>query len=229
MTEPHTLKSFDVALDDLMNGLNAMGGRVCSMVNRAGQAAIDFDTDLASEIIRDDLAVDRDFEALRARCLETLTRFHPVARDLRQVMAVEHAAGNVERIGDHAKSIAKRVISMSEDPSASESVTPLFATLHKAALEACEDALDAFARRDSHFADQIIKNDRRVDTLHDDLFHEVIASVRAGKKALPGIQLLFVAKSMERIGDHATNIAEEAAFMARGDQPSATRSTDDKA
>ncbi len=74
-------------------------------------------------------------------------RHHPMARDLRQVIAVEHAAGEVERIGDHAKGIAKRLVSMSRNESPTDKAAPLLASLHKAALSACDDALDAFTRR----------------------------------------------------------------------------------
>lgn len=224
MTEPHTLRSFDEALGQLSGGLVAMGEQVCAMINLAGKVMLDNDTVSAAQLVEQDLAIDRQFESLRGKCLDTLTRFQPMARDLRQVMAVEHAVGDLERAADHAKNIAKRVIS---SPSAALSGhrAEMFGKLVAAALGATEDALDAFARRDSDLASRVIGGDRAVDALHDDLFHAVIADLAGSHGTVQDIQLLFAAKRLERIGDHATNIAEEAMFMTRGDQPGAARKT----
>ncbi len=222
MSEPHTLRSFDEALEKLAAGLVVMGEGVCGMIHAGGTAMQAQDVEAAALVVEQDLAVDRQFEDIRTRCLDTLLRFHPVARDLRQVMAVEHAVGDLERAADHAKSIAKRVIS-SPSHALSGARADLFARLVSAALGAMEDALDAFARRDADLALRVIRGDRALDVLHDDLFHTVIAGLKSRQRAVQDVQLLFAAKSLERIGDHATNIAEEAMFMTLGDQPSATR------
>lgn len=222
MSEPHTLRSFDDALEGLSAGLVRMGDQVCEMINRAGEVMLEKDIEAAARLVEQDLAIDRQFEDMRAKCLDTLTRFHPVAGDLRQVMAVEHAVGDLERAADHAKSIAKRVIS-GPGMALSGPRADTFGKLVAAALGATEDALDAFARRDADLALRVIRGDRNVDALHDDLFHSVIAGLKRSHRTVQDIQLLFAAKSLERIGDHATNIAEEAMFMTRGDIPGATR------
>lgn len=222
MNEPHTLRTFDQALEALSGGLVGMGEEVCEMIDRAGKVMLDRDLAVAARLVEQDLEIDRQFGDVRARCLDTLTRFHPVARDLRQVMAVEHAVGDLERVADHAKGIAKRVIS-GQGAALSGPRAEMFGKLVAASLGALEDALDAFARQDPDMAERVIRGDRAVDALHDDLFHSVIADLRANEGAEQDVQLLFAAKSLERIGDHATNIAEEAMFMTRGDQPGATR------
>lgn len=222
MSNSHTLRSFDEALDRLSSVMVTMGEQVCAMIDRAGTVMITQDTDAAARLVEQDFLIDRQFEDVRAQCLDTLTRFHPVARDLRQVMAVEHAVGDLERAADHAKGIAKRVIS-SPGPKLAGPRSDMFAKLVTASLGATEDALDAFARRDADLAMRVVRGDRAVDALHDDLFHSVIAGLKGSHRTVQDIQLLFAAKSLERIGDHATNIAEEAMFMTRGDIPGATR------
>lgn len=219
----HTLKSFDVALSSLMNATMRMAERVQVMVNEAGKALVAHDVDLARHVVESDLSVDRDYEALRAQCLEILTRFHPVAGDLRQVIAIEHSAGDLERAADHAKSIAKRAISGFDGAMTAES-SALFTRLHAAVIGAIEDANDALSRRDPDLAQRVIRADRQIDELHDDLFHLVMAGPKRSATRMPSdVHLLFAAKSLERIGDHATNIAEEAMFMSKGAAPSATR------
>lgn len=219
----HTLKSFDVALSALMDSTVRMAEQVQVMVAEAGRALLGHDVDLARHVVESDLLVDRDYEAIRAQCLEILTRFHPIAGDLRQVIAIEHSAGDLERAADHAKSIAKRAIS-GFDGAMTEQASALFTRLHSAVMGAIEDANDALVRGDPDLAQRVIRGDRQIDEIHDDLFHLVMAAPKRSAARLPfDVHLLFAAKSLERIGDHATNVAEEAMFMSKGAAPSATR------
>ena len=219
----HTLRSIDVTLDALVASTIAMAEHVQEMVAEAGKALLTRDVDLARRVVEHDQTVDQEFDTIRAQCLEALTRYHLVASDLRQVMAIEHSAGDLERAADHAKSIAKRVIS-AFDAAISEQAAVLFTRLHVAVLGALEDANDALVRGDTDLATRVVRGDRQIDVLHDDLFHLVIAGMRRPATRVPSdVSLLFAAKSLERIGDHATNVAEEAMFMKKGDAPSATR------
>lgn len=219
----HTLKSFDVALDALMASTVRMSEQVQVMVTEAGKALLTHDVDLARRVVENDLSVDREYESVRAQCLDILTRFHPVAGDLRQVIAIEHSAGDLERAADHAKSIAKRAIS-GFDGAMTEQASALFTRLHAAVVGAIEDANDALVRRDPDLAQRVIRGDRQIDEIHDDLFHLVMAAPKRSAARMPSdVHLLFAAKSLERIGDHATNVAEEAMFMSKGAAPSATR------
>lgn len=219
----HTLKAIDLALNSLVASTIGMGERVQEMVAEAGKALLARDVELARRVVEQDHTVDQEFEAIRAACIQALTRYHLVATDLRQVIAIEHSAGDLERAADHAKSIAKRVIS-GYDAEMSEQATVLFSRLHTAVLGALEDANDALMRGDADLARRVVRGDRQIDVFHDDLFHLVIAGMkRPGTRTPSDINLLFAAKSLERIGDHATNIAEEAMFMKKGEAPSATR------
>ncbi|ULB12488.1 phosphate signaling complex protein PhoU (plasmid) [Cereibacter azotoformans] len=223
MQTPHLLRSFDAALDALLVASSGMAGSVAAMIADAGRAILDHDTALARRVVQQDLDVDRKFEDVRAQCLDVLTRFHPMAGDLRQVMAIEHAAGDLERAADHAKSIAKRVISGLEQGLSPEAAQ-LFARLHAAVVGALGDAVEAFATRDTTLASRVIRGDRKIDAIHDDLFHLVLGGAgQPGRAMVADVHLLFAAKSLERIGDHATNIAEEAMFMSKGEIPPATR------
>ncbi|WP_103174510.1 phosphate signaling complex protein PhoU [Paracoccus sp. SY] len=219
----HTLKSFDQALDGLLAATVRMAEKVHMMVSDAGRAILSGDSELARQVVEHDLAVDRDFEAIRAQCLAILARFHPVARDLRQVMAMEHSSGDLERAADHAKGMAKRVIAgLGAD--ISDEARGQFSRLHKAVVGAIEDATDALVRRDPELAQKVVRDDRQIDAIHDDLFHLVVAAAKRPSAGVSAdVHLLFAAKSLERIGDHATNVAEEAMFMSEGAAPSATR------
>jgi phosphate transport system protein len=222
--DPHTLRSFDDALNALTAGFVAMGEHTCEMLNEAGRAMLDGDPAIARAVVEADMEVDRQFEALRSQALEVITRFTPVASDLRRVIAVEHAVGDLERIADHAKNSAKRVISnpvAALDPKGQ----PIFSRFHAQVLGAVEDVVDAFGRVDVDLARTIIRGDRAIDEMHDDFFNAVVADLRTGTsdRALTNVHLLFVAKNLERVGDHATNIAEEILFMARGEPAPATR------
>ncbi len=224
MKDEHILRSFDDALRNLSTTVREMGNQVLQMVEVAGRRFCERDARHADEVVRADLAVDRLQEEANAAVLELLSRYTPVAGDLRRVLAMEHVAANLERAGDHAKNIAKRTIASSGAP-VSDNATELLARLHRVVVDALGDALRALEERDPSLADHVRRNDDQVDRIYDDLFHTVIADLRSTEdQALGGVQALFVGKSLERIGDHATNIAEEVRFLAKGVSPSATRS-----
>ncbi len=136
---------------------------------------------------------------------------------------MEHMAANFERVADHAKSIAKRSIGGSA-PLESEGGAELLNQLHEAVVRTLRDVVHALEHRDVPLADKVRRNDGQMDRIYDDLFHMILADLQVSQgTAVNEVQALFVGKSLERIGDHATNIAEEIRFMAKGDQPSATR------
>lgn len=219
MEKRHTLQAFEQALSDLSAAVLIMTEHVQAMVASAAHVLLDNDLVRAGEVVENDLVVDRELETIRARCLDILVRYQPVAGDLRQVIAIEHSAGNLERAADHAKNIAKRAIA-DRNSRISADAAELFRQLHAAVLGALEDANDALVRRDVDLAHKVVRGDSRIDVLHDDLFHLVLAGSRRDTSKLKSdIHLLFAAKSLERIGDHATNIAEEVIFMSRREAP----------
>lgn len=223
MTEKHTLRSFDDALENLSLQVLTLGQRVVQMVDTAGKVFRERDVEGAKGLVREDLQIDRQHDAINVAVVDVLSRFQPVARDLREVLAMEHVTANLERIADHAKAIAKRSIESSV-PLASGGVAELLDQLHEAVVRSLRDVMRALADRDVVLAERVRRHDGQMDQLYDDLFHTIIADLQVSHGTVVSeVQALFVGKSLERIGDHATNIAEEIRFMAKGDLPSATR------
>jgi phosphate transport system protein len=222
--DAHIRHAFDDALKGLVKLTGEMGGHVSQMIRRAGPAFIERDARAANEIIQADAAVDREKEAVMAATIEALARNAPVASDLRVILASEHVAVNLERAADHAKNIAKRTLSLPATAALDPAMRDLMTRLHRSVCSMFDDALRAFERTDTALAADVLRRDSEPDALHDDLFHAAVAKLQTGgASATIDVHTLFVAKSLERIGDHATNIAEEVRFLARGDIPPATR------
>lgn len=227
MPETHTLRSFDAALQGIDRDFGRMGESVQEMTQNAVTAIVRQDRRLALSVVENDLDVDRMFEALRADCFDAIVRFQPLARDLRQVMSVEHAAGDLERIGDHAKNLAKSVIASTggTDPDAEAQLGALAGLV----IDGLRDALNAMARRDTDLAARVIAGDRKIDALHASVFDKAMVAMAGGKtSAARWVPVMFACKSLERIGDHATNIAEEVLFLTRGMPAGATRGEVDR-
>ncbi|MEX0582102.1 MAG: PhoU domain-containing protein, partial [Sneathiella sp.] len=133
MTEKHTLRSFDDALENLSLQVRTMGQQVTKMVETTGKVFRERNIEGAKELVREDLQIDQQHDAINTAVVDVLSLFHPVARDLREVLATEHVAANLERIADHAKAIAKRSISGSA-PIATGGVAELLDQLHAAVM-----------------------------------------------------------------------------------------------
>ena len=223
-TDSHILHAFDDALRGLIGKTTDMGNHVVGMIQRSGPAFLNRDAAAANAIIQSDLMVDREKEAVMAATVEALARHAPVASDLRLILAAEHIAGNLERAADHAKNIAKRTLSLSGAGAVDPAMRDLMMRLHGAVSQMLADALHAFEKTNMQLAADVLRRDTEPDALYDDLFHAAIAKLQTGRsEAAIDVHTLFVGKSLERIGDHATNIAEEVRFLTRGDIPPATR------
>lgn len=226
-SDPHLLKTFDASLEGLMTAFKRMGALTAENCRVATRAYLAADDALALEAVNRDLDIDEAFEQLRADCFDVLLKYQPVARDLRLVMGIEHAVGNLERAGDHAKNIAKRVISTpglgvaKSDAGAVESLSDIVA-------QALELSVTALVVRSAVDAKRVIASDARIDAHTDAIFDAAMVALKKyPQDAHTHVQRLFVAKGLERIGDHATNIAEEVLFMTRGVPPGATRTGQD--
>jgi phosphate transport system protein len=221
---PHTLTAFEEALARLIKRAAQMGDSVLKMVDASALVFLEHNAARAKELIQADLNVDAQKDALMAQAIDVLVRHQPVASDLRLVLAVEHLAGDLERCADHAKNIAKRALSVTTGGKLDPTIDNLIRSLHQAVTSMLDDALKAFTARDPNLAAELTQRDSIPDAIYDDLFHAVIARLQTNPgEAATDVQVLFVGKSLERIGDHATNIADEVRFLARGDVPSATR------
>jgi phosphate transport system protein len=222
--DQHTLRVFGEMLDDLNGQARRMGDHVIRMVEGCIPLFLNHDVVAAKALIQADLQADKQKEAIIARTLEVLALHQPVASDLRLVLAVEHVASDLERAADHAKNIAKRTLTLPGGKPVDPALRDLVTSLHGSVQKMLVDAMRAFNAGDASLAEEVRRNDQVPDAVYDDLFHAAIARIQADSSDVAvDIQTLFVGKSLERIGDHATNIAEEASFRSRGDLPSATR------
>jgi len=212
----HTSREFDRELRNLRDKLLAMGGRAEEQIGRAVQALIKRDEKLAEQVVADDEAIDQAEIGIDELAFLILARRQPVASDLRFVMLAVKVVTDLERIGDLAVNIAKRVRDLSRFPaSPMQDRIELLATR---VLGALQMALDAFVHADAERAEKVIEGDRDIDALNMHVIADVISGgeaedVNAVARALA---LSSVSRYLERIGDHSTNIAEMVIYFVRG-------------
>ena len=211
----HTTKVFDSDLQELARSIAEMGGLAERQITEAIEALTTRDSGRAQRIITADATIDMMQRNIEERAVETIARRQPVADDLRQVIGILRIANEIERIGDLAKNIGKRVIALNgEDmPRTSMSGVNHMATLMLAQLG---DVLDSFARRDVAKAVEVWMRDQDIDRLCTSLSQELLAYMMEKSVAISfGAHLMFCAKNLERM-DHATNIAEAVHYMVKG-------------
>jgi phosphate transport system protein len=215
MPSEHILKSYDEELTKLQNTIIAMGGMAEVQVASAIQAVIKRDSELAAEVVEGDVGVDereRDVEALVIRLLALR---QPMARDLREIISALKIGSDLERICDYAANIAKRSIALNQTPV----VKPVFALprMGRLAQVQIKNVLDSYVHRDADKAMQVWLGDEEIDELYTSLFRELLTYMMEDPRSITaGTHLLFMAKNIERIGDHATNIAETIYFLIHG-------------
>jgi phosphate transport system protein len=211
----HTLKAFDAEIVELRGLISEMGGRAEAAIEQAMEALVRHDLDAASKIIAEDRRIDELEMEVERLAVQMIALRAPMADDLREVVAALKIAAVIERIGDYAKNIAKRVpmIGRSHQIEAL-SVLPAMAAL---ASEMLHDVLDAFAARDWEAAVDVNERDRAVDDFYNSIFRTLLTFMMENPATIgEAAHLLFVAKNLERIGDHATNVAEMVYFAAKG-------------
>ena len=223
-TRKHTVRAFDEDLADLSGRIMAMGGIVERQLANAVHALVQRDSEGAERVIRDDLEADRIEEQVDELAVRVLATRQPMAVDLRTVVMALKISNDLERIGDYATNIAKRVKRINvHDPIKPFITIPLMAEICRAMVK---DVLDAYVERDAQKALKVWSRDPEVDEYYDQLFRELVTYILEDPKLTGAcVDLMFVAKNLERIGDHATNIAEKVYYMVHGDQLSRARST----
>ena len=214
MARLHTDREFEGELNALRERLLLMGGHTEDMIAGAVQAALDGDLALARATIAKDNAVDQDELDIDERCLRIMARRQPVGPDLRFVAFAFKIVTDLERIGDLATSICRRVIEENVNgPVPAEQIAPL----GKAARDMVHLALNAFANGDAATARRVLDMDEAVDDLYHELFRSLLAQMGSGKADIGHcVRLQSIAKQLERIGDHATNVAEQVIFLVDG-------------
>jgi phosphate transport system protein len=218
MTE-HTLKAFDEDITRLRGLIAEMGGLAELGIQEAMQALVTGDEDLAQRVVERDKKLDRLETEVDDMAVRVIALRAPMADDLREIVAALKIGGVVERIGDYAKNIAKRVGHI-EGRRRFEPLT-LIPAMADVAAEMVHDVLTAYAARDPVLARDVIERDDKVDAYYDSIFRNLVSYMMENPATISSAaQLLFIARSLERIGDHATNVAEMVYYAAIGSYPS---------
>ncbi|HMR32461.1 MAG TPA: phosphate signaling complex protein PhoU [Geminicoccaceae bacterium] len=213
----HLVRSFDDDMNELTGRITEMGGIAERQLADAVRALVERDAELAGEVIERDKSVDELEEEIDQLVIRLLATRQPMAIDLRVIAMALKISNDLERSSDYAKGIAKRAIRLADQPQLKPLITiPLMA-------QTCEDmltqVLDAYVERDADKAMEIWRRDAEVDAIYDSLFRELLTYIiEDPRRTQTCIDILFVAKNLERIGDHATNIAEKIHYMIHGAQ-----------
>ncbi len=212
----HTVKAFDDDVRELRGMISEMGGRSEQALDQAIRALATHDLALAEQVVAGDRKIDELETEVERRVVQVMALRAPMADDLREMVAALKIAGVVERIGDYAKNIAKRVPLMSDSRS-SEAVS-LLESMAGIAKEMVHDVLDAFAARDADEAMRVCARDKAVDDFYSSIFRTLVTHMIENPRTIgESTHLLFVARNIERIGDHATNVAEMVYYAVTGD------------
>jgi phosphate transport system protein len=213
----HTVKAFDEDLNRLRGLISEMGGRAEQALLQAMTALSNGDLDLAAQVVRDDKKIDALESEVEQLAVQTIALRAPMADDLREMIAALKIVSVVERIGDYAKNIGKRVALM--DQARSIEAIPLLMSMSSIVAELIRDALDSFAARDAELAVRVTVRDKNVDDFYNSIFRTLVTFMMENPKYISeSAHLLFVAKNLERMGDHATNIAEMVYYVVTGER-----------
>lgn len=212
----HIVASFDEDLVQVQARISEMGGLCEELLSKALESVQTRDAGLAREIIERDRALDALEAALEDMVVKTIALRQPVANDLRVLIAALKIASTLERVGDLAKNIAKRAIPLST--ARSVKLTTSIARMGRATLAQLSDVLNAHAARDVDLAVQIWNQDYEIDEMYNAIFREVVTYMVEDSRLIGvGAQLMFIAKNLERIGDHTTHIAEMVFYIVKGE------------
>ncbi len=211
----HTVRAFSQDLEQMTGDLARMGGLAEDLLTDALRAIVDQDTSLADTVVARDVQIDDLQVEVEKKIHRLLALRQPLANDLRQTIAALKIAADLERTGDLAKNIAKRtkILDGTHVPAALNGVS----RMGRVVIAQLKRVLDAYAAMDREAAVQVWERDEEVDEHYTSLFREVLTYMMEDPRTITGCtHLLFVAKNLERIGDHCTNIAEEIHFLVTG-------------
>jgi phosphate transport system protein len=209
------LRHFIAELEELNNRLLEMAGLVESAISRSVRSLVDQDRELAEQVIREEPKINRMEMEIDGMVTRLLALQQPVARDLRFLTSALKINTDLERMGDLAQHIAERSLSLMHHPLVKPMVDiPTMASLVQSMLLKC---LDAFVTGDESLARSVLSADDEVNHLRDAVYTEMVATMQRDPGVIPAaIDLIFVARNLERIGDHTTNIAEDVVFLIKG-------------
>ncbi len=223
MNEQHILRAFDRDLEAIQAMVMKMGGMVEAAILDAAQALETRDEELAAKVRTGDKAVDALEEQINEEVARLIALRAPTASDLRTVLTVLKVAASLERVGDFAKNMAKRSDVLGQ-------MTPIggaggsLRRMSKAVVGMISDALDAYTGRDVALAEDVRNRDREVDQMYNALFREFLTHMMEDPRNITAcMHLHFIAKNIERMGDHATTIAEQVIYLVTGQMPDESR------
>jgi phosphate transport system protein len=228
MQTVHIMNAFDQELQFLVTRIAGMGGQAEQMVDQAVHALVHHDFELARKVIADDEVLDEGQREIDEKAVVVIARRQPMADDLRAVIGAIRISSDLERVGDLGKNIAKRVLSIAETPQPVRLFRGLEA-LAQLALTQLKEVLDAYATRSLDRIGMVRDRDDEIDAMYTSLFRELLTYMMEDPRNIAACtHLLFCAKNIERIGDHATNIAETVYYIIAGEQMPLERPKEDQ-
>jgi phosphate transport system protein len=228
MQSHHIVSAYDDELKYLTRKVAAMGGQAERLVDQAIAALINADLALARKVVADDSILDEAQREIDDKSIVLIAKRQPVAGDLREIIGAIRISADLERVGDLGKNVAKRVVAVSEGRQPVSLFRGLQA-LAELALTQLKEVLDVYASRSVERIEFVRARDNQIDAMYTSLFRELLTYMMEDPRNItPCTHLLFCAKNIERIGDHATNIAETIYYVVTGEQMPIDRPKEDK-
>ena len=209
----HILGTFDEALASLRNNLLMMSGLTQRNLEQAMKGFFERNDNLCANAIADDEEIDQLEKQIDKDGVDILLRFQPVASDLRRVVTAMKLSSNLERMADQATSIGRRARKLDQHPPLPE--VELIKPMYEHAMSMFKDSIDAFVREDVELGHAVVNRDEKLDDMNGSVSRKLVERMAQDPDQLRGyLNLIFIARALERVGDHATNIAEEAVYAA---------------
>ncbi|WP_116132598.1 phosphate signaling complex protein PhoU [Tropicimonas sp. IMCC34043] len=228
MNEQHIATAYDRDLEAIQARIMKMGGLVEAAILDASESLAERDEEMAEKVRAGDRAIDELDSLINDECARAIAMRQPAAFDLRTLLAVMKISTNLERIGDYAKNMAKRtgvLVQMSEIEGGNAAIR----RMAKAVEVMLKDALDAFVQRDAELAEDVRQRDHEVDLMYNTLFREFLTYMMEDPRNITAcMHLHFIAKNIERMGDHVTAIAEQVIYLSTGEKPGSPRPKADR-
>ncbi|MFA5581693.1 MAG: phosphate signaling complex protein PhoU [Paracoccaceae bacterium] len=219
MIEQHIVSAFDRDLEVIQALVMKMGGLVEVAIIDAATALEMLDTELAEQVRKNDKAIDRLDEQIKLETARVLALRSPTASDLRTVLSVMNISTHLERCGDYAKNMAKRTAILAELPQM-EGSTSALRRMARMVEKQLKDVLDSYIQRDVAMATDVRQRDLEVDEMYNTLFRSLLTHMMEDPRNITAcMHLHFIAKNIERMGDHATSIAEQVIYLVTGSMP----------
>lgn len=215
MQREHIIRQYDLELHEIREKLLEMGGKVEVMIANALKSLVERDSVLAEETIAFDHQINHMEVEIDEKCLQVLALRQPAARDLRFLTLALKIVTDLERIGDQCRNIAKRARELNEEPPLKPYID--LPRMASAAATMVREALDAFVKGDAELALKVCRDDAFVDALNDQIQRELLVFMMSDPSAISrAVKVNYIAKCLERVADHATNVAEMVIFMVKG-------------